>query len=42
MFEIFNEGKPAKLIGRLETSVGQIFGSPSNGFIKPIKNEKEN
>ncbi len=40
MFEIFEDRKPAKLIGKLETSVGQIFGSPSNGFIKAIKNEK--
>lgn len=28
-------------MGTLETSVGQIFGSPANGFVKPIKNDKD-
>ena len=37
-FEVFNDGKSPVLIGRLETSVGEIFGSPTNGLIKPIKN----
>ena len=39
-FEIYHDEKHPKLIGKLESSVGEIFGSPINGLIKPIVNQK--
>lgn len=38
--EVYHEDKPAKLVGALNTTIGEIFGSPQNGFKKDIINNK--
>ena len=38
--EVYHEASPPKLVGRCESSVGEIFGSPHNGLNKPINNQK--
>ena len=40
LFEVFHEAKPPKLVGRLEATVGEIFGSPTNGLIRNLADEK--
>ena len=39
--EVFHEHNPPKLIGIAETSIGEVFGSPTNGMKKILTNEKK-
>ena len=39
--EVFHEHNPPKLIGIVETSIGEVFGSPTNGMKKILTNEKK-
>ena len=41
IFEIYHESKPPKLVGTVESSIGEIFGSPYNGMIKPLINQNK-
>ena len=40
-FQIYHEANPPQLVGKFETSLGEIFGSPTNGLIRPIKNKED-
>ena len=37
IFEVFHEAKPPKLVGRAETSLGEIFGSPEHGLVRDLE-----
>jgi hypothetical protein len=36
VFEVYHFDKPPKLVGKAESTVGEIFGSPNNGLKKPL------
>jgi len=38
VFEVYHESKPAKLVGKTETSLGEIFGSPEHGLVRDLEN----
>ena len=37
VFEIYHYESPPKLVGKMESSVGEIFGSPEHGLIRDLK-----
>ena len=42
VFEVYHMDKPPKLVGKAESTVGQIFGSPSNGLKNGMPKSTEN
>lgn len=41
ILEVYHEASPPKLVGKAECSVGEVFGSQSNGLRKPLTNFKD-
>ena len=37
---MFHEANPPKLVGRVETTLGEIFGSPNNGLTRDLLDNK--
>ena len=40
ILEVYHEASPPKLVGKTECSVGEVFGSQTNGLRKPLTNHK--
>ncbi len=38
IFEVYHEAKPPKMVGKTETSLGEIFGSPEHGLVRDLEN----
>jgi len=39
IFEVFHYSNPPRLVGKTESSLGEIFGAPSHGLVRDLMNK---